>query len=165
MMWLHKRYSAILSNMGWSGPPVDLGHLKSMIYISTSMPSTRTNNSLVLASESSLNSFLDWLVLCSPLFEATIFLFFVIFSRWFLRLWRRWLKYLATHWRETFDLIYGFLYTAVACCSLASLPVLSRSLGHVMVVVGNVGEIWWPSSTGGPDRPALTYALCIPNLV
>jgi len=26
-----------------------------------------------------------------------------------------------------------------------------------MVVVGNVGKIWWPSSTGGPDRPALTY--------
>ena len=64
-----------------SGPPVDLGHLKSMIYISTSMPSTRTNNSLWLASDSSLDSFLDWLVLCLPLFVATIFFFFVIFLR------------------------------------------------------------------------------------
>ena len=45
----------------------------------------------------------------------------------------------------------------MACCSLASFAALSRSLGRVMVVVGNVRKIAWPRSTGGPDRPALTY--------
>ena len=32
-----------------------------------------------------------------------------------------------------------------------------------MVVLGNVGKIWWPSSTGGPDRPALTYSKSPPK--
>ena len=46
----------------------------------------------------------------------------------------------------------------MACCSLASFATLSRSLGRIMVVVGNVRKIAWPRSMGGPDRPALTYS-------
>ena len=135
----------------------NLGHSKSMIYISTSMPSPRTNDLLWLASDLLLDYFLDWPVLCLPLFVATIFLFFVSFSRWFLQLWQGWLKFLATHRRETFDLFCCFLYIAIACCSLASFAVFTRSLERVIVVVDNVGKIWWPSSTGGPDHSALTY--------
>ena len=123
-----------------------------MLYISTF---TRTNNSLGLAFDSSLNSFLDWLVLCSPLFMPIIFLFFVIFSIWFLWLWREWLKFLAMNWRETFDLFCYFLYIAMDCYSLASCAVLFRFLGHVIVVMDNVGKILWSSFTGGPDRSIL----------
>jgi len=65
------------------------------------------------------------------------------------RLWRRTLKSLATHGRKNFDLFCSFLYSSMACCSLASFAGLSRSLGCVIVVVGNVGKIGWPRSTGG----------------